>query len=195
MANKVAGQINEIGRNIEDTAGYDVRVKVMEGSEGIVNSSNPGKVAGWVKGAMDRLDALTDGATSQQIMLNCGYNCILVNKRPMENVQARRQKFPTEEAFLEAEVDKPPKGMKFEREGDRLFQFYTPRSYGSGMRCYCSLLRGLPQDQTASLTYCQCSRGFVQKYWEGILGRPVVVDLLESAISGAEECKFVIQLR
>jgi hypothetical protein len=194
MTNNIFGQIDEIGRNVEEYAGYDVRVKVMEGSGKIASSSNPVKVAEWTKSAMDRLDKLTDGATSAQIMLNCGYNCSLVNQRPLVNAKARRQKYPSEEAFLEAEVKKPPKGMRFERKGNTLVQYYTPHSFGSGMRCYCSLLRGLPAGQIASLTYCQCSRGFVEKYWEGTLGHPVEVDLLESAISGADECKFIIHI-
>ena len=56
-------------------------------------------------------------------------------------------------------------------------------------------MRGLPEDKTVSLTYCQCSRGLVEKTWELILGRPVQVEILESAISGATECKFVIHLQ
>jgi hypothetical protein len=194
MANRLAGQINEIGRNVEDLAGYELRVKVMEGSEKIASSSNPAKAAAWVQGAMERLDALVDGPTRRQIMLNCGYNCIRLNPRPLESAKARRQKFDGEEAFLAAEVRKPAKGMRFERRGNQLIQYYTPHTYGAGMRCYCSLLRGLPAGQTASLTYCECSRGFVQKYWEGILGRAVEVDLIETAVSGAEECKFVVHL-
>jgi hypothetical protein len=34
----------------------------------------------------------------------------------------------------------------------------------------------------------------MEKYWEGILGRPVKVELGDTAISGATECKFVIYL-
>jgi predicted hydrocarbon binding protein len=45
-----------------------------------------------------------------------------------------------------------------------------------------------------SPTYCLCSRGFVQKYWEGIVGRSLKVDLLGSCLSGAQECKFAIHL-
>ena len=93
-----------------------------------------------------------------------------------------------------AEIQKPPKGMRFEREGNVLIQYYTPRTFGGGMRCYCSLIRGLPENETAPITYCQCSRGFVQKYWEGILGRPVQVELGDTAISGANECRFTIHL-
>lgn len=194
MAKKTVGQIEEIGGRIEQFAGVQVREKVMKDSEQVAASSDPKNVALWVKGAMDRLDTLTDFAKREKIMLACGYNCIAINHRPMELAKARRQKQPTEEAFLTAEVQKPPKGFRFEREANVLIQYYTPRTFGRGMRCYCSLMRVLPEGVTASPTYCQCSRGFVEKYWEGILGRPVRVELGDTAISGADECKFVIHL-
>jgi len=191
---KIAGQIEEIGGCIERFAGPEVCEKVMEGSEKAAASSDTKKVALWAKDAMDRLDTLTDLAKREQIMLTCGYNCITINTRPMQAARARRQKYPTEEAFLTVETQKPPKGFRFEREGNILIQYYTPHAYGSGMRCYCGLMRKLPEDVMVSRTYCQCSRGFVEKYWEGILGRPVKVELGDTAISGAEECKFVIHL-
>jgi len=62
------------------------------------------------------------------------------------------------------------------------------------MRCYCSLLRGLPADEKISRTYCHCAKGFVRKFWEEVLERPVTVDLVQSAVSGANECKFAIHL-
>lgn len=194
MPDKVSAQIGEIGRNTEKHAGHRVRAMVMEGGEMIKSSSGDRKVAEWTKSAVARLNKLTSSRVRREIMLDCGYNCIRANPRPLRSAQARRAKFASEEAFLSAEVKRPPKGMRFDRDGDLLIQSYTPLSYGSGMRCYCSLMRGLPRDQIVSLTYCQCSRGFVEKYWEGILGRPVKVDLVESAISGADECKFVIHL-
>jgi len=58
------------------------------------------------------------------------------------------------------------------------------------MRCYCGLFRELPTEET-----CNCSKGFVEKYWEAVLQKPVKVDLLQSAISGAKECKFAIHLQ
>jgi Family of unknown function (DUF6144) len=187
-------QIYAIGENVERLAGEEVRKKVMEGSEQIAASSNPEKVARWVKAAMERLDTLVDEETRNQVMLNCGHNCALANKSPIEKAKARRRKCKTLDEFLEAEQRNPPTGTRLTREGDVLCQFYTPRSFSRPMRCYCSLLRGLPESETASLTYCQCSRGFVQKYWEGVLERPVEVELLRSCVSGAQECQFVIHL-
>ena len=194
MAKKAAGQIREIGGRIEQFAGVKVREKVMEGSDKAAASSNAEKVALWVKEAMDRLDALTETAKREKIMLACGYNCIAYSPRPVQTAKARYQKYPDEEAFLKAEIEKPPKGMRFERKGNILVQYYTPHVYGRGMRCYCSLMRQLPEGVTASPTYCQCSRGFVDKYWEGILGRKVRVELGPTAISGARECQFIIHL-
>jgi len=62
------------------------------------------------------------------------------------------------------------------------------------MRCYCGLLRGLPDEKTISKTYCQYSKGFVKKFWESVLGKDVKVDLMQSAVSGIEEYKFAFNL-
>jgi hypothetical protein len=191
MTRKTAGQIQEIGGRIEQFAGAGVREKVMEGSGKAAASSSPEKVALWVKETIDKLEAKVPPAMCETA---CGYNCIALNSRPMDVARARRGKYPTEEDFLSAEVRKPPKGFRFEKKGDVLIQYYTPHSFGRGMRCYCALMRGLPEGVTASPTYCYCSRGFVEKYWEGILGRKVKVELGATAISGADECKFTIHL-
>ncbi len=195
MPSNFVKMIEEIGRNIENQAGTEVKDGVMQGSEKITSSTKPEKVAVWVKGAMDRLDGLSDQATREQIMNNCGYNCALHNKTPLERGKARRNKYASEDDFLTAEQEKPSAGTRLVRDGDTLYQFYTPQAFTRPMRCYCGLLRGLPAEETVSLTYCQCSRGFVQKYWEYVLGKPVQVEILESAISGAKECKFAIHLK
>jgi len=192
---RILGQIEEIRRRIEAQAGPEVTRQVMEGIETLKDSSRPPKVAAWMQGAIERLDRLADEETRSQIMIECGYNCALINKGTIEKTKVRRRKFATEEAFLEAEALNPPPGTRLVRDGDTLIQYYTPHQFTHPMRCYCSLWRGLPDDQNTSPTYCHCSQGFVQKYWEGVLGRPVPVEVVESCLTGAAECKFVIQLK
>jgi hypothetical protein len=187
-------QIKAIGENVERLAGEEVMRQVMEGSERLASSAKPEKVAAWVKGAIDRLDTLADEGTRREIMQACGFNCALANQSPIEKAKARRKRFPTLDAFLVAEQYNPPAGTRLSRVGDILYQYYIPHSFTHPMRCYCSLLRGLPAGETASLTYCQCSRGFVMKFWEEVLGRPVQVEILQSAVSGADECLFAIHL-
>ena len=186
--------IKEMGRNTERFAGAEVKKKVMEGSEKITPSTDKASMARWVKGAVEKLDSFTDEKTRTQIMENCGYNCALHNKAPIEKAKARRKKFQNLDDFLEAEKKKPMVGTKLERQGDKLFWYFMPQSFKTPVRCFCGLVRGLPQKETISRSYCNCSKGFVKKYWEGVLGKPVDVEVMQTAVSGAKECKFAIHI-
>jgi hypothetical protein len=186
--------IKEIGRNTERFAGAKVRKRIMEGSEKITPNTGKTNIAGWVKGAIERLDSLTDEKTRTQIMENCGFNCALHNKAPIERAKARRKKSESLDDFLDAEQRKPMAGTKLERKGDRLYWYFMPQSFKTPLRCFCGLLSALPQNETISRSYCNCSKGFVKKYWEGALGKPVDVEVLQTAVSGAKECKFAIHI-
>jgi predicted hydrocarbon binding protein len=179
---------------LEQVAGNSVAIKVMDGSKQITEKTDSKKIARWVKEAIDRLDNSVDMNTRVKVMQDCGYNCAKKNHRVIERAVSRRKKYMNMDDFLKAEVKKPIKGTKLVRDGDIVYQFYTPQTFARPMRCYCSLLRGLPAQDKVSITYCNCSKGFVEKYWEAILQKPVKVDLLQSAISGSKECKFAIHI-
>jgi len=180
-------------KNIELFAGDVVCRKIMEGSKALTEKTDKTKLAEWVQSAMGRMDSLVDEKTRLQIMENCGYNCSTVNKKVIDRGKARRMKYKTVDEFLEAEERRPSSGTKLVRENKALHYFYTPKTFSKPMRCYCSLLRALPKDKTVSSTYCNCAKGFVKKYWESVLGKPVQVKLVRSAVAGAEECEFIIQ--
>jgi hypothetical protein len=183
-----------IEKNIEKYVGEKISKRVMEGREDITEKTDKKKAALWTKTAIDRLDAMVDENTRIQIMNACGLNCAEINKRVIQKAVERRSKFKTIEEFLKAEQQKPQKGTKIQREGNQLFHIYTPQAFTHPMRCYCGLARDLPKDVTLSKTYCHCAEGFVKKYWETVLQKPVKVALLESALSGVSECKFAVQL-
>jgi len=50
----------------------------------------------------------------------------------------------------------------------------------------CGRIMGMSQ------TYCHSSKAFVRTLWETVLDRPLTVEILESAVSGAGECRFRI---
>jgi len=183
-----------IEKNIEKYAGKDVCDKIMQGSEEITEKTDKKKMALWTKDAMFRLDNNANEKTRIQIMNNCGSNCAEINKRVIQKAVERRKKYGSIEEFLRAEQEKPQKGTKIQIEGDQLFHIYTPQTFTHPMRCYCGLIRALPRDVTMSKTYCHCSEGFIKKYWEAITGKPVIVTLIESSISGSSECKFAVKL-
>ena len=193
MAKTKHGMLVVLEKNIEVLAGKSVAKNVMEGSEKITERTDKRKIAEWVKNAIEKLDASVSEDAKIRIMENCGYNCANVNKKVIQRAKARLSKFRSMDEFLAAEQRKPMSGTRLVREGNTLTQFYTPRAFTRPMRCYCSLFRGLPDNEKVSRTYCNCSKGFVKKFWEGVFEKPVKVDLVQSAISGASECKFVIE--
>jgi hypothetical protein len=194
MTKATAGQIAEIGGQIEKVAGKKVKDKVMEGSEKAAKLTDRAQTALWVKDAIDRLDAAATPEKCEQIMTACGHSCIARAKGLANGLKNRRLKYKTEEEFLAAEIKKPVKGIRLERQGNILVQYYTPRTYGKPRRCFCGLMVALPEGVNVSPAYCQCSRGFVEKYWEGALGRPVKAEVIETCLTGANECKFIIHL-
>ena len=188
------GPLKEFERTVSRMAGEEAKREITEGIEEITNTSKPEEVALWVKNAMEKMDNALNEETKMKIMTSLGHNCAEINKRPIMTAVKRRNKYDSLDDFLEAEEKRPPKGTRLEREGNTLHYYYTPSSYGPGLRCYCSLFRGLPEGETAPITYCNCSKGFVEKYWQTILGEEVNVELIQSTISGAKECKFTIHL-
>jgi len=186
--------IKELKKTIERIAGKTVSKTVMQGSEQLTKSSSKKTIALWVRDAIRRLDSTVNENTRRQIMENCGRNCASINKRVIESAKTRRKKFKDLDTFLETEQLKPMKGTRLYREGTILYQYYTPQAFTQPMRCYCSLLRELPKETSVSITYCHCSKAFVQNLWESVLEQPVKVELLQSVVSGDSECKFAIHL-
>ena len=183
---KVDPVLDGIEYSINQHAGKAIRDEVFESKtlEEISEkyADDPIGKAKWVKGAMERLDALVDEETRCQLMENCGGMCAGVNKREIDEAKERRKKYKTIDKFLEAEE----RVQRIVREGDILYQYY----YRPG--CACGLVNKLPAGENISMTYCHCSAGFLKAYWEQVLERPVKVEVINSIISGAKECKFAI---
>lgn len=199
MFQMILGPLEEISGRIEEFTGAEVSKKVLSGKEETIAAKNPLKVALWVKEVIDRLDTLAGKQTCEKIMAACGRNCNMVNHKETEDCREMRRACATEEECLGKFLKSPAVGVRYERQGKKLIQYYTPQEYGKtkfghGIRCYCSLVNMLPEGVNASPTYCQCSRAFVQAHWEAVLGRPVKVELGPTAISGSDECKFIIHL-
>jgi len=197
VTKKDAEMIDSIGRTIGELAGEEAKRKFLEGSDKVAKApagSSAEPLSLWLKNAIDRLDSLIDEPTRLRIMETCGTRCAEINKRAIDGFVRRRQKYQSVDEYLAAEEKKPSRGTRLERKGNVVYFYYTPDTFRPGLRCYCSLWRGLPAKARVSRTYCHCSKAFVAKLWQAILDRPVAVELLQSCISGANECKFAIRL-
>jgi len=154
---------------------------------------NPIKRAQWVKEVITRLDGFADEVTCAEIMHGNGVNCANHNVSVVKAAIKRRDKYDSLEAFIDAEIKKPQKGTSLERDGEDLILSYLPSKYSHPMRCFCGLVKSLPEDETLSPTYCLCSVGFVQTWWSAVIGKSVKVQLLESALTGSDKCRFRIK--
>jgi hypothetical protein len=188
------GQIKVIGTILEQFTSPETRQMVLAGSEKALRSGKAEVISAWFKLAVERMQAAVDEPTRRQVMLACGRNCAAHNPRLIQTAVARRKRFPSLDAYLDAEQRHPPPGTLIEHHGDRIVEFFLPRLFSRPMRCYCSLWRGLPEGEKVPGFYCQCSEGFVRAYWEKVLERPVEVELVESAISDSKRCQFIIHL-
>jgi hypothetical protein len=194
MGKKEMGMVETLGANIEKFAGKAARIKIMESADRMNEDSGPAEVAMWLKAGMERLDKYVAAAKKIRIREACGTACAEMNKSLISRAEAKRKKFKNLDALLENEVKKPLTGTRLVRDGKMLIWYYRPRSFSPPRRCFCGFMSGLPAEETVSATYCLCSQGFAKKYWESVLGRPVDVELLESCLTGTQECKFVIHL-
>jgi len=184
------GPLKELDRRIRETAGDEAADAIMLGLGDVRNSWSKDRVARWVKAAMARMDETLDDEAATEIMVACGRNCAAHHGTPIRQAVKRREKHDRFDGFLDSMTAEPPRGMQVERDDEAVIFGYTPQTFGRDMRCYCSLVNGLPMDETMSKTYCLCSRGFVEAYWEAVSSGPVEVELLESAVSGSDVCRF-----
>jgi len=192
MTQKTLDMIKQLEKTIEFIADEDIAKNVMEGMESLKLSTNKSKVATWVKSVIDKLDQNVDEPKCIEIMEACGLNCANVNHQAIDKFKKRYQKYPTLDEFLDAEEKQPMAGTKLKREGSAIIHIYAPQSFTRPMRCFCNLVNGLPENITMSRTYCNCSKALVKKMWEEATGKPVNVELLQSALAGASECHFKI---
>lgn len=153
---------------------------------------NPAKRAQWVKEAITNLDKTTEKEIGNEIMHRNGVNCANNNINIVKNTLKRRGRYTSLEEFIEAVIKKPVRGTTLSHDGDTLTLSYLPQKFSPPMRCFCGLVNNLPRGEILSETYCGCSVGFVETWWSQIMGKPVKVQLLESAITGSDICRFRI---
>ena len=58
--------------------------------------------------------------------------------------------------------------------------------------CFCPLIRDCLDE--APEIFCNCSAGWPKQIWEGVLERPLKVDIVQSLTKGDDTCEFAIHL-
>ena len=179
------GRIGRFAKIIGKELGKEVLLKVMQGSDKYTSLKAPGQAVWW-KSAVERLETEVGIKKAERIMNLCGQKCC--GKGIRKTAWRLMDESKSIEEFLKrASTD----GLK---EGQVEYKLKDKNIIiGTFNRCFCGQVA---QTETPfkNKTYCQCSAEFHRQYFEAALGNPVKVELLQSIISGAKACKFVIQL-
>jgi predicted hydrocarbon binding protein len=126
------------------------------------------------------LDENVDEETVAKVLEQCGRQC--QSESFVKKARAIYQKSKSMDEFL----DKFGKVYKhLQREGHNVYIVYP--------KCYRSFVNKIPPGKL-SVTYCNCSRGWVKELFEGALGRPVEAVMEKSIVKGDYQCKFRITL-
>jgi hypothetical protein len=143
----------------------------------------------WVTRFFDVLDANLDQETRKTIMMANGRVCFL----EWVKETGKQIKPVTLEQFA-AWVKTNVKDDTYRVDGNTVYMQYTsaaetgqPSKEGA---CLCPFIESKPAG--LSPTYCLCSVGYVKVMHEMRFGRPVEVELLDSALKGGKRCRFKI---
>jgi len=200
---------DKFAESINRFAGERVRREVMKGSKKLRSSSSPSKKAEWIKGAMERLDALVDEETGKNIMIaTCPHT---YPKQRIQKLRSQHKQLKSIDELLKImRNDRSWRGLSYYdhpvREGNVIYVTkvpYNPEAHQNATNehekrlayCHCPWVRATIQAQEEiSPIFCYCSAAWDKQLWEGILKKPVQVEVVKSLVQGDDRCTHGIHL-
>jgi effector-binding domain-containing protein len=201
--------LGRLSDGLDRHAGEDVRREVMAGSENLsIDTSVPERLT-WIKGAMDRLDAaVEDERTRARIMNGCAH---IFPQMTIDLARKEYERLGSVDALLQWMRDDPAwTGATFEHDPDgdpnalyvekvianrKAYDAATTDIEKRAARCHCPFVReAIRNEAKISPTFCGCGAGWFVRFWEGIVGPPARVDVVESVLQGDDACRFAIYL-
>jgi predicted hydrocarbon binding protein len=182
MENVMPFRIQRFTNSLNVHANPAVQDHLLQDRPAYDGLTTPVQTAKWIGSLMDGLNEAVGEQIARQVMEDCGRQCI------GRSVLDRAQKLQQEASDLDDLLNRLNQdhigGGKLQRDGDVIHASYA--------RCYCGSVS--KTRQPISTTYCHCSCGWYKQLFETLLGKPVVVELVDSIIHGADACRFVIRL-
>jgi predicted hydrocarbon binding protein len=168
-----------LAKNIQQETNRDVVLEVMQNVGKVESTFDRAEKAEWIKGAIERLEKQVGKKTATKIMEKCGIDCC--------KKHARYNKLIKESKTIEEFLDKlSTGGFQFKLKDKNTIT-------GRYEKCYCYLVK-----QTITpfptRTYCHCGAGHTKEIFESFFKKPVEVKLVQSVITGADTCEFIISI-
>ena len=198
-----------LARNIERVLGSAAQEAVMQGSDAIVVETALGDRFQWVKQALERLGDLADEGQKYDLLSSCAHvfpaEQVGKLKAVYEGVRERTGDALQAVDAVITFMDGDPGWQKgSQREGRIIYAAKSPRdpqAYEKAQSeaerkqayCFCPIVRR-HLDQGMPTSFCYCGAGWYRRQWEGAIGRPVTIEVVQSILKGDDVCRFAIRL-
>ncbi len=190
-------------------SGVEIRKKVMQGSEEINTRSSGDKKAEWIGNAMERVDSLIEKEIRKNVLLSCSHVFPKTRIKPLKSIYKDTNDIDAVITFMHK--DRSYAGLSYYeypiREGNIIYVTkipFNPKRYKQSTDeeekkhhyCHCGLVKGALKspEVNVSTTFCYCGAGWYKTLWEGIIDKPVEVEVMNTVLQGANNCKFAIHL-
>jgi hypothetical protein len=201
--------LERFAESIADVVGEAVKKEVLEGSEKLGSRSTPSQRAKWIRGAMERLGASVDEEAKKEIMINiCPHT---YPRKRIEKLKKQYKQLGSIDKLLEIMCnDKSYEGTSYydnpQRKENTIYITKVPcnpKSYKKAQDeherklayCHCPWGRAaLKTHEAVSPIFCYCSISWDKQLWEGILERPIRVEIVKSLLNGDDYCVHAFHL-
>ena len=153
--------------------------KILGDNENIQTLGQAGK-AEYIREVIERIDEQLEEDTLVRLLHSC--NCLSKSKIKKGSELLKECK------DIDLFFDELPKlriaGTDIRKEKNGYIIVYD--------KCYCGMVK--KTKTPISYTFCNCSRGYLKDFFEGVFKKPVQLDIINTVIHGANECIFRIYI-
>ena len=189
-------------KNLDRVLGSEARKEITQESDKLFTlESTIDERAKWIKAAMERLDEIADEEQKYDILSCCAHD---FSQKRIAKLRAIYEKSRDLDEVIKAMHEDPAWYEKPRREGNTIYVRKIPfdsENYKKATDkdekrkhyCHCAMVRNHLKEGI-STTFCYCGSGWYRQQWEGILRKPVKVEIQKSLLKGDDTCEFAIHL-
>jgi effector-binding domain-containing protein len=193
--------INRFATKLEDVLGHDVKEKVFAPLSGLDIDTSAADRQKALCVALGNLENNSSADQQYEILSHCAH------VYPAELIPPMRDLFRSTrdiDVVIKTMISKGgyyPKLLR--REGSVIYSkkgpanptLYEEAKTDAERRkayCFCPMIRRCLEE--APRIFCNCAAGWPKQLWEGILERPLTIEIVQSLTNGDDECEFAIHL-
>ena len=190
---------NRFSKQLTSILGTKARDRILQCYNDISYKSSREERAQAVKCAIDKLDEIATDDEKFEILSHCAH---IFPLELIEDMRLVYEETNSVDRVLEA-MQKAGNYPKFTKKENILYSSKTPynrdafekantREEKMRAYCFCPMIKYNLDEMSDS--FCYCGSGWVRRLWEGIIKKPVRVEIVKSLPNGDDECTFAVHL-